>query len=96
MNDSQTSCRDLFECSCPELDLVCEMARKAGSLGSRLSGAGWGGCSVHLVPEELQEHLIETLKKDYYKKNFPDLSQEQLDEAVFATKPEEGACLYIL
>jgi len=96
MNDSQSSCRDLYECSCPEIDEVCEMARKAGSLGSRLSGAGWGGATIHLVPDELQEHLIETLKRDYYAKKFPDLSQQELEEAVFATKPEEGACLYLL
>lgn len=94
MNDSQRSCRDLYNCSCDELDEICEMARKAGSLGSRLSGAGWGGCSVHLVPDELQGHLIDTLKREYYAKRFPGLSQQQLEEAVFATKPEEGACLY--
>lgn len=96
MNDSQSSCRDLYDCSCAELDELCDIARRAGSLGSRLSGAGWGGCSVHIVPDELRDHLIDTLKKEYYAKKFPDLTAEQLEEAVFATKPEEGACLYTL
>ena len=41
LNDTQESCRDIYENSCPELDELCELARKAGSYGSRLTGAGW-------------------------------------------------------
>lgn len=47
MNDTQDSCRDVYENSCPELDELCELAKKAGSYGSRLTGAGW--VSVFLV-----------------------------------------------
>lgn len=41
MNETQESCRDIYDNSCPELDELCELAKSAGSYGSRLTGAGW-------------------------------------------------------
>jgi galactokinase len=38
MNDSQSSCREDFQCSCPELDELCQMAKKHGAYGARLTG----------------------------------------------------------
>lgn len=51
---------------------------------------------MHLVLEDRQEELMQALRKEYYAKHFPKLSEEELQEAIFATKPEEGACLYDL
>src|SRR5207247_2520318 len=41
--ESHESCRRLYQCSAPELDLVVAAARRAGAHGARLTGAGWGG-----------------------------------------------------
>lgn len=38
MNDSQASCRDDYECSCPEIDEVVALAKANGALGSRVTG----------------------------------------------------------
>lgn len=45
------SCRDDFEISCAELDLVVESANQAGALGARMTGGGFGGSAIVLVEE---------------------------------------------
>ncbi len=50
MNACHASLRDLYEVSCPELDAMVEIAQSlAGCYGARLTGAGFGGCTVNLV-----------------------------------------------
>jgi galactokinase len=50
MNTSHTSLRDDYEVSCPELDRLTELAQGLpGVVGARLTGAGFGGCTVNLV-----------------------------------------------
>ena len=94
MNESQDSCRDLFDCSCPELDSLCDIARQHGSYGSRLTGAGWGGCSVHLVPQGKVHEVHQAWNKEYYGKLLPRLSSEELEDAIIVSKPGCGAVLY--
>ena len=50
---SHASLRDDYEVSCPELDLAVETAVAAGALGARMTGAGFGGCAIALVPDAL-------------------------------------------
>ena len=52
LDGSHHSLRDDFEVSCPELDLAVTTAREAGALGARMTGGGFGGSIVSLVPEE--------------------------------------------
>ena len=90
MNGSQASCSSLFECSCPELDVLTGLAREAGAYGSRLTGAGWGGCTVSLVAEDRVEAFISQVRKMY--PPYKELGDEVLSEVIFATKPSSGAC----
>lgn len=62
MNESHTSMRDDYEVSCSEIDLLVELAREVpGVYGSRLTGGGFGGCTVTLVrkanAKQLEQHL---------------------------------------
>ncbi|MBT9131879.1 galactokinase [candidate division NPL-UPA2 bacterium Unc8] len=68
MNESHQSLRDDYEVSCNELDLMVEIAREIdGVLGARMTGAGFGGCTVNFVEKKSinQFHKIVTEK---YKK----------------------------
>jgi galactokinase len=94
MNETQDSCRDFYQCSCPELDKLCAIARKAGSYGSRLTGAGWGGCSVHLVPADKVEAVKKAWETEYYSKL--NLTEEQKAGAVVVSKPGSGSAVYVV
>ena len=93
MNDTQTSCREVYECSCPEIDQLCDIAREAGSYGSRLTGAGWGGCTVHLVPKDKVEEVRKAWVDKYYKIREPGVNDEKLAEAVIVSEPGQGAAM---
>jgi len=95
MNQTQDSCRDVYECSCPEIDDICSISRKAGAYGARLTGAGWGGCTVHLVPQSKVVAVTQALKDEYYFKKFPDISEEKLEEALVISKPSQGSSLIV-
>ncbi|CAO3611381.1 unnamed protein product [Cunninghamella blakesleeana] len=94
MNASFDSCIHQFDCSCPELNQVCSIARKNGAFGARLTGAGWGGASVFLTTKERVPTLIQAIKKEYYHQNFPELTEDQLNDAIFPTEPCSGAIVF--
>ena len=92
MNATQDSCRDLYECSCPEIDRICAAARGAGAYASRLTGAGWGGCSVHLVAADKVAGVKAALEREYYAGM--DLTPEQREQAVVVSRPATGSAVY--
>ncbi|CAD7703581.1 unnamed protein product [Ostreobium quekettii] len=95
MNASHESCRDLYECSCPELEDLVSAALKAGALGSRLTGAGWGGCTVSLVLESKVDAFISEVTHLFYSSKLEQgvITTGQLQGCIFATKPSSGAAV---
>lgn len=90
MNQSHTSMRDDYEVSCEEVDMLVEIAQKQpGVFGSRLTGGGFGGCTVTLVEASQAESLMETLRKEYKAKTGKDCNP-------FQTQPAQGAHILTL
>jgi galactokinase len=87
MNESHESLRDLYEVSCPELDLITDIARaQPGCHGARMTGAGFGGCAVALVEERRVPAFSEAVRAAYDGK-------VEWTSALFACRPAAGARL---
>ena len=85
MFETHTSLRDDYEVSCPELDILVDIAaRLPGCLGARMTGGGFGGCTVNLVKEEAVGTFIEALKAEYKAKT-------GIEAAIFPCKAAAGA-----
>jgi galactokinase len=69
MTESHVSLRDDYEVSCKELDAMVECAWLIeGVIGSRMTGAGFGGCTVSLVEIDRADRFVEQLQADYKQK----------------------------
>ena len=96
MTLSHNSCKDLYECSSPELDELVGRALKAGALGSRLTGAGWGGCCVSVVPKtKVADFITEVMKYYTDPREHPLWVSDNLNMYIFATNPGRGALTLI-
>lgn len=91
MNASHASCASDYKVSCPELEKLVTAAREAGSLGSRLTGAGFGGCTVNLVREEELDTFIETVNQGYYRDYLGDEPRGMEPRPVLPVSPAKGA-----
>ena len=85
MNESHVSLRDDYEVSCPEIDYLVETAWKIeGVLGARMTGGGFGGCTVNLVYNSAVDTFFETIKAAYSQRF-------GIDAAIYTVKPGDGA-----
>jgi galactokinase len=85
MYATHASLRDLYKVSTPELDLLVEIARSLpGVYGARLTGAGFGGCTVNLVAASQAEAFARELKACYD-------AQSPYTTDVFISKASRGA-----
>jgi galactokinase len=88
MYASHDSLRDDYEVSCEELDLLVALAKEIGPaggvIGSRMTGGGFGGCTVSLVKTESAAKVAATLH-DHYQQ------QTGIMPALFTSRPAQGA-----
>jgi galactokinase len=69
LNQSHASLRDDYEVSCPEVDLLVELAQEShGVLGARITGGGFGGCTVNLIHVDAVEAFKERVVPAYREK----------------------------
>jgi N-acetylgalactosamine kinase len=90
---SHASCRDDYECSSAGLDELTTLALASGALGSRLTGAGWGGCAVSLVERSKLPAFLAAMEAGYYAPR--SCSGAALASALFASAPGSGAAVYL-
>lgn len=82
---SHKSLRDNYEVSCTELDLLVELALEVpGVLGSRMTGAGFGGCTIALVPQTSLPAFEKTVSEEYQRRT-------GIQPEIFVFRPAPGA-----
>ena len=87
MHASHASLRDDYQVSCEELDLLVELAAECsgdGAIGSRMTGGGFGGCTISLVRREALDRVTRHIEERYRAKT-------GRAATVFATRPVDGA-----
>jgi galactokinase len=88
MNASHESLRDDYEVSAPELDVMVALARRCeGVYGARMTGGGFGGCTVNLLDVANVESFRDAIAQGYYRETgmHPDL---------YDGTPAAGASVY--
>jgi len=84
MDASHVSMRDDFAISCAEVDVLVDLARRLpGVLGSRMTGGGFGGCTVSLVAADAVEAFVPALRAAYHRAT-------GLEATIFACSPGAG------
>ncbi len=85
---SHESLREDYEVSCDELDFLVEIAGKiglqGGMFGSRMTGGGFGGCTVSLVKTHSVASITETIRSRYQERT-------GIEPHLFASRPARGA-----
>jgi N-acetylgalactosamine kinase len=90
LDASHAGCRDLYEVSSPVLERLVRIGKQAGAAGSRLTGAGFGGCTVHLVEDAKADDILHAFRTQFYHHEAA-LDAEDLDRRLFIAEPSGGA-----
>jgi len=89
MNASHASCRDNYAISCPQIEELVEHAKDAGAIAARLTGAGFGGCTVNLVADESVRGFLQHMDRTFYGKHLG--HGDAASNHRFAFHPQAGA-----
>jgi galactokinase len=66
MHEAHISMRDNYEASCVETDLLVELAaRQPGCFGARITGGGFGGCTINLVAADHADNFVRNVRAGY-------------------------------
>ena len=85
MNDSDRSLREDYEVTSPELDAMTRTARAIpGCYGARMTGAGFGGCTINLVEKQAAQEFSKRLMAQY-------LKETGYQGAIITSSPAQGA-----
>ena len=96
MNNSHRSCSELYDCSSAQVDRLQQICLQAdGSIGARMTGAGWGGCVIALV-DTLQVASFCNYVRQHYYKTLPDhlTSGRSESDYMFVTRPSQGSQVF--
>jgi galactokinase len=86
MSESHRSLRKDYQVSCRELDLLVETAEsQPGVLGARMTGAGFGGCTINLVEQSKVASFRENVSREYR-------ARTRIAPEIFEAKSGDGAC----
>jgi len=81
---SHVSMRDDFEISVPELDLAVDSSLRHGAIGARMTGGGFGGAAIAIVPADAAEAVAQAVTKDFLASGFA-------EPRCFTVTPSDGA-----
>jgi galactokinase len=82
--ESHVSLRDDYEVSIPELDAFVEVSEETGAFGAKVTGAGWGGCAIALLPTDKADELADTTRRRFEDRGFGEPAFYQFVPAVGA------------
>jgi galactokinase len=85
MYEAQLSFRNDFEASCPEIDILIDLANKQpGCFGARLTGGGFGGCTVNLVAADHAATFVQAMRAGY-------LAATTINAEIYTSRASAGA-----
>jgi galactokinase len=91
MRASHASCSNELGVSTPLLDALAAAAIEHGAYGARLTGAGFGGCTVNLVPQDGVDAFRNAVWQSCYKNQEAGKRFARMDDAIFEVRPAAGA-----